>query len=118
LVESYIAVLQRLEGLESQKAYALSIHEALPNSITAFLAHYLSQRNEDAVSFGRFSPRIESHIESQPIPDEVKAFMRNRLVGRLLTPFDEKEVCYSLSVSSVFSLVTLMSRSLRAFKKY
>jgi hypothetical protein len=105
LVESYIAVLQRLEGLESQKAYALSIHEALPNSITAFLAHYLSQRNEDAVSFGRFSPRIESHIESQPIPDEVKAFMRNRLVGRLLTPFDEKEVCYSLSVSSVFSLV-------------
>lgn len=105
LIESRIAILHRYKGIEAQKEYARSIHIELPNSIPAYIAHYVSQRNEDSISFERFALKIRSEIEKQPLSDEFKLFIQNRLTGKTDTLLNDKAICASLSVSFVHSII-------------
>lgn len=105
LIEARILALQRFEGLEAQKNYCRSIHEAIPGTIAAYLANYVGQRHEESVSLERFAATVRPRIERQPVSDGVKSFLRARLVGRVLASADEAEICSSMAVGSAFSVI-------------
>src|SRR5262249_41348 len=62
LIDARIALLHRYKGLESQKAYAASVHEAAPRTVPAYVAYYASQRNEDSTAFDRYAARVSDDI--------------------------------------------------------
>src|ERR1700730_10494137 len=73
LIKSRIALLQLWKGLDAQKQYTKQISELAPKSIQAFIAHYVSVRNEATVTPGRFSPLFNQHYNraalGQQVPD-------------------------------------------------
>lgn len=105
LIEARTSLLQRTGGLEAQKSYVRSIHEAIPQSIPAFLAYYTSERNEESVSLDRFVVRMRNRIEQQTIPNQLKIFLQDRLVGRDDAEVDERRIVTTLSVASGFSII-------------
>lgn len=103
LIESRIALLQRHKGLEAQKAYWLTIHEAAPRSLAAFVASYISQRNEETVFLDRFNTRVRSVVERQHeevVNDDLKAYLIDWLVGRTNSPPDESKSSSILSAAA------------------
>lgn len=105
LIEAKIAILHRHKGLEIQKEFANSIHKEHPNSIPAYIAHYTGQRNEDSVAFDKYISRISTDIARQPVNDEIKTFIKSRLIGKHETLIDAESIRSTLAVASVTSVV-------------
>lgn len=60
LIKNKIAFLQISQGLENQKKFSNSLKRKLPNgSLTKFLVHWISIRNENNTTIGRYKIQIE-----------------------------------------------------------
>lgn len=105
-VEAHIGLLHRFKGLEAQKSYVRSIHEAAPRTLGAFVAFHVSQRNEDGTSLRRFSIRSKNDVDRQPVGDALKTYLVNRFLGSDSSEaFDEQEFCALLCAGSCASVI-------------
>jgi hypothetical protein len=104
-IEARISLLQRCKGLEEQKAFSRSIHEQFPGSLAAFIAHYTSERNEEGLSYERFSKKIQSIAAFRKPVTPVIKYVQKQLMGVRATQLDETDVSNILSVSAALSLV-------------
>ncbi|WP_414474295.1 hypothetical protein [Microvirga sp. M2] len=105
LLEAKLAYLQKTEGLDGQKAYFRIIREAIPRTPMASFAYYVSLRNEDAVSFPRFSQRLETVLQHPKTPEDIATFFRIRLVKPNLATYEVKALSMYLGVASGVSLI-------------
>ncbi len=103
LIQARIALLQRSAGLEAQKSYVMSIHEAAPGSVPSYIAHYTSWRNEDTTSIERYNTRIRADVLAQSIKDGTKVYVLDRLVGNSMP--DESTICTVLCTASSTSII-------------
>lgn len=77
LIKNTAVFLQVSKGLEAQKAYISNIRKnALQSGITAYVAHYVSMRNESAVTVNRFHDIINDHFSKLRVPDGMVSYLR------------------------------------------
>jgi hypothetical protein len=74
-VRNRIALLQEVSGLEAQKAYFARVRAEAPrNSVGAFLAYYVSIRNEPTVTPSGFRDELE-RLQQQTVDISADAFL-------------------------------------------
>jgi hypothetical protein len=115
LIETKIALLQRLRGLEGQKEYSRSVIEAAPKTVTAYFAFCVSQRNEEATTIERFSSHTVDDVDLQEVRDATKLFLKSRLVNGPDSCADEMTLSTVLSVEASISVVDGYLALLNAF---
>ena len=106
LVEARIAFLQEFRGLEAQKRYTRSIHEAAPYKMAAFAAHYLSERYENDSSIAGFGQRMDSVLDGMMKTNDLLAtFGKIFFLRKDLIDVSEEALAKYLSVTSSLSVV-------------
>lgn len=80
LIEARTACLQMFNGLEKQKRWIDQIKKSSRRSLSAFVAHYISIRNEPTVSPSRFKSRARQNIEAQSGQEDFKAYLLFKLL--------------------------------------
>ena len=78
-VEIRFALLQLAHGLESQKAYLAKLREQSRNNIVAFIAYFLSERNEDTTNPERFRTTLISTLPRHTTSSEFATYALFRL---------------------------------------
>lgn len=82
LIEAHIALKQAFEGLESQKRYTQQIRTKARNGIGAYIAHFLSVKNEPTVTHSRFAENIERRLQRSKLPNSAKIYLNLRLADK------------------------------------
>lgn len=126
-IENRIALLQLSEGLEKQKAYSSSIKEMGGQPLVAFIAFYVSQRNEATSTIGRFTKSFSEKLRSWGVETSMRKYLLYRLTNQL--PQDVEGVADILGLEGASSIVdyydsfirlaqnVLVSQSLIALKE-
>ena len=104
-IETRIALLQRLGGLEAQKRYTATIRESAPDSLPAFIASYTSERNEPNISFSRFSRKMERHIARQNTSEHLKKYITRRLLGLKGDDIAVEDISHVMGVAGSLSII-------------
>src|SRR6185437_4904878 len=81
-LETKLAVLQRYGGLDGQKAFLKEVKLKYQNGIGAFIAHYVSIRNEPRSTLKRYSEDVLIRIEELDIFSDAKTYLRYRLADQ------------------------------------
>ncbi len=100
-----MALLQRVDGFEAQKRYAMSILQSNTNQFVKFIVHYVSIRNESALSPGSFRSMYERHREAQPGTDDVEAYGRFHILPKLY--LSSEDCAWVLNLEDAGSLIDL-----------
>ncbi|WP_140875971.1 hypothetical protein [Myxococcus xanthus] len=79
-IEARLSLIQARDGLEKQKKYAAEIRKQAPGSFAAFIAHYVSNRNEERVTIPRFVSRFRHSLASWELSDDLRAYLDYRIV--------------------------------------
>ena len=114
LIETKIALLQRSRGLESQKAFANSLIEVIPRTVTAYFLRYVSQRNEEATSIDRFNINLSADIDGQEIRDATKLFLKARLLDAPHSRAHAVDLCTTLCVEASISVIDAYNGHIKA----
>jgi hypothetical protein len=101
LIKNRLAVLQRFEGFDAQKKFLNGVRaECQSGGILQFLAHYVSVRNEAAISPGPFESMYTKRVLEQPIGDYLGAYLRYHVLER--TPVDPSD-CAAILANEIAS---------------
>jgi hypothetical protein len=104
LIKNRIALLQESEGLEAQKAYVKQLREsAHPRSVMAYIAHYLSVKNEQTVSYARFTFQMVKRLGELDQQNPLLALIFYHTVGEV--PDDPQAIATLLSLGQVGSII-------------
>lgn len=105
-IEQRIAVLQRASGLKAQKDYTDKVRATRgANDIVSFFAFYVSQRNEQNTTAGRFAYRVDRLLSDWSPRPGIAAYIRFRLLAEL--PSEATMLAELLGYEQVSSLVDL-----------
>lgn len=115
-IENRILALSLSGGFEQQKKYSKKLGTDNPRTNLAFYANYVSERNEDRVTYTAFAERIESRLKTWDITTDHRDEIRFRLLDRVAS--EEKVFAGVLARQSANSpidlyetLLTLLRRS-------
>jgi hypothetical protein len=103
LIETRISFLQNAFGLEQHKAYVASIRDILGKNVVAYIAYYLSQRNEPATSPSGFSAQMSTMIDKLEISSDFKSYLAYKLTGNV--DFSNESYASVLRFEETFALV-------------
>lgn len=86
LITNRLALLATSDGLDAQKQYATSVKAAAPHhGIAAFVAHYVSVRNENAVTPGTFSQVFASHLRTLDLAPGLARYLSHHVLPEFTT---------------------------------
>lgn len=107
LIENKISILQLVEGIESQKAYAVSIREARGgNDLVSYLAFCISYRNENAVTVPHYVSQIIAAVDPERgVNPEIGSYVLYRCTNRI--PKSEDEIGTLLRYEENSSIIDL-----------
>jgi hypothetical protein len=89
-VKRRIHLLQVAESLDAQKRFAQEIREAVPSgNMAAYLAYYVSIRNEPSVTIGRFRDQFEENLSAAAQPTDFAAYLRYHITPDLIRSPEE-----------------------------
>ncbi len=111
LIEAKLAFLQFEYGLEQQKAYANTFQESAPASFAAFVAHYISQRNEESVSPTRMSTAFRQKLDSWSMASDLRDYVEYRVIGDL--PTSRTSLANILVIEGEMSIIDLLDTFFR-----
>lgn len=103
LVKNRISLYQLSGGLEEQKKYTQKIKKELKNgSLAKFLFHWISVRNEDQTSVGRFKNQVEQIINKLDSEKQIGAisFLKYHLIDNEISDIEELSHVLRLSHSA------------------
>ncbi|WP_181008509.1 HAMP domain-containing histidine kinase [Sphingomonas montanisoli] len=94
LIETRLALIQRTDGLEAQKAFASSIQDARArNDVIAFLAYHLSRRNEPSTTAFRYVQHLQDLMGEWENASDLASYLLFRLANQApRSPRDFAEV--------------------------
>ena len=115
LLESKIAVLQAVKGLEAQKTYSLHLG-SLRKDLVAYLAHLVSWRNEDTTNPAQFKKTLSERIADWGLPTPFGRY----LLFRLTDEYEMDDVAFSslLSHEASYSLIDYYETFVRLSIRY
>ncbi len=113
LLKRRIFLIQHLEGLESQKNFVATIRkEGIRNGFAAYIAHWVSIRNEPAVSFMHFERLLDEAL--RPMGADYRAYLEWHLnASRLTTPAGCADVLRHEATSSIIDYYETLVRVCR-----
>lgn len=80
LIEAEIALRQHFDGLESQKEALTKVRRDYPGGIPAFLAFYVSIRNEQRSSYNLFNEDFEDRIAKSKLPTRLQEYLKYKVL--------------------------------------
>lgn len=84
-IETRFALLQVAEGLEAQKEFLATIRSSRTRQdIVAFLAHFISRRNEPATTPIRFISQLKEQVESWNGKPDLTAYILFKLTNQFV----------------------------------
>lgn len=83
VIENRILALSLAGGFERQKKYSKKLGADHPRTNLAFYANYISERNEDRVTYRAFAERVESRLPTWDIAQNHRDEIRFRLLDRI-----------------------------------
>ena len=82
-IETRIALLQLIDGLEAQKAYAAAVLKSRGrHDLVSFMTFYISNRNEPNTTPYRFERQFEALADQWEVPADIKAYLFFRILNR------------------------------------
>ncbi len=76
-----ISIAQMSGGLEAQKRLISSLRGKHSRGVLSYVAYFTGVRNEDKTSWTHFKEMIESRIGKSSYPDDLRNYLRFRLLG-------------------------------------
>lgn len=106
LIKQKIAFLQRHDGLEAQKRYSNKIkEESIENGVVSFVSHYVSYRNEPAVTPSRFVKQLEKNISSLNLDENFDAYLSYQIAPVYKVIFSTDKIQYILRQENFKSVI-------------
>jgi hypothetical protein len=113
LLKSRFAVFQVTGGLQEQKAYLDRIRRVAPSDgVTAFLAYFVSNRNEPTVTLGRLRSQFEMQLARMETPDSLNSWLRYHITPDAY-PADQQTVDilrYASTGTAIDTYLALLDR--------
>jgi hypothetical protein len=79
LIDAELGFRQTALGIEEQKAYASKIKKHAKGTVAAYVAHYVSVRNEPSVTASRYPDEISRRLNRGRLPESGKVYLNFRL---------------------------------------
>ncbi len=104
-ISARVSIIQWFSGIEQQKAYSATLKKLLGRGAAAFVAHYVSVRNEPSVSHRVFGERARNWIANAATSKAIQDFLTNQLLGDF--PATDEGKADVLRLSENFSLIDI-----------
>jgi hypothetical protein len=106
-----IALTQKLHGFEAHQRYTLTLMDPKVDQYIQYIAHYVSMRNESALSPSSFRTIFERHRAAHSPPPPVRAYFTFHILPMLpVTPGDAANI---LSTEDAGSLIDVYETTVR-----
>lgn len=105
ILEVKITLTQEFEGLEAQKKIASAERKTRVRSLSAYIAHHFSVRNEPSTNLSRNVRELFNRIERLAVNDALRAFLKFKLLDP--TGLSELDACKVLQIAQGLSEVDL-----------
>jgi hypothetical protein len=80
LIKNRILFLQTATGLEAQKKYSsAAIGQSVENGVVAYIVHFVSLRNEAAVTPSRFFEQFDRSLKDVELPSDLEMYIRHHI---------------------------------------
>jgi len=105
ILEANILMHQTFLGVDARKDIVETAKRTAPKSLSSYVAHYLSIRNDPSTIFNRFIPDVSERIENLPALETLKNYLRFKLLNAF--PVGTKPLAEILQVAQGMSAVDL-----------